>query len=276
MGMYKKEKVWSIFRNVFVWCCVIICVYPVYWLVTTALKTRVDAFAVPPKWIFTPTLENIKAVLLQGTFMKSYRNSIIISVSTTLLAMILGIPMAYALARFKMQNKKGTMMWLLSTKMAPPILIAIPYYVIFKFLGMQDTYLGLIIVYLMFNLAFTVWMSRGFIEGVPIELEDAARIDGATRLRAFWAVDIPLIKGGVAATGILCFITVWNEFLLSLILSGYHTKTAPVTITSFISFEGIRWGEIAAAGILVAMPVIILGILVRKHLISGLTMGAVK
>lgn len=276
MGMRNKEKIWSILRNLFIWCCVLICVYPIYWLLTTALKTRVDAFAIPPKWIFTPTLDNLKKVLHQGTFMKSYFNSIIVSVSTTLLALVLGIPMAYALARFKMEKKEGIMMWLLSTKMAPPILIAIPYYMIFKFLGIQDTYFGLIIVYLMFNLAFTVWMSKGFIEGVPVELEDAARIDGATRLHAFFAIDMPLIKGGVAATGILCFITVWNEFLLSLILSGYHTKTAPVTITSFISFEGIRWGEIAAAGILVALPVIILGILVRKHLISGLTMGAVK
>ena len=276
MGKKRKEQVLSVVTNVFIWVCAVICAYPIYWLVTTAFKTRVDAFAVPPKWIFTPTLENIKLILGAESFMRSYLNSALISFSTVFLALFLGIPMAYALARFPIPKKKGIMMWLLSTKMAPPILVAIPYYMIYKNLHLQDTHFGLIIVYLLFNLAFTVWMTKGFVEGVPIELEEAARIDGATRLKAFFKVDVPVMKGGIAATGILCFITVWNEFLMALILSGYRTKTAPISITGFISFEGIRWGEIAAAGMMVALPVIIMGALVRDHLVSGLTMGAVK
>lgn len=274
--MRSKKLIPSIIRNIFVWVSVILFTYPFYWILTTAFKNRVDAFSMPPKWIFTPTFENFEAVFTAGEFMQSYGNSIIIAISTTLLALLIGVPMAYALSRYKIKNKDGIMMWLLSTKMAPPILIAIPYYMIFKTLRIQDSYWGMIIVYLMFNLAFTVWMTKGFVDAVPEELEEAARVDGSTRLGAFFRIDIPLMKGGLAATGILCFITVWNEFLMALVLTSSKTKTAPVAITSFISFEGIRWGEIAAAGVLVALPVIIMGILVRKHLISGLTMGAVK
>lgn len=276
MNLKMKATITHIIQNLFVWISVLLFTYPFYWLVTTAFKNRVDAFSMPPKWIFVPIIDNFMKVFTAGEFMSSYRNSIIIAVSTTALALAIGIPMAYALARYKVKNKTGTMMWLLSTKMAPPILIAIPYYMIFKQLHMQDSYWGLIIVYLMFNLAFTVWMVKGFIEGVPVELEEAVRVDGASRLRAFFIIDVPLIKGGIAATAILCFITVWNEFLMALVLSSSRTKTAPVAITSFISFEGIRWGEISAAGVLVAIPVIIMGIMVRKYLISGLTMGAIK
>ena len=155
-------------------------------------------------------------------------------------------------------------------------MVAIPYYMIFRFLHLQDTYIGLIIVYLTFNLAFTVWMMRGFIEGIPADLENAAMVDGATRAHAFFKVLIPLIRGGISSTAILCFITSWNEFLMALVLTSSNTKTAPVAITSFISFEGIRWGEIAAAGVMITLPVILMGIMVRKHLISGMTMGAVK
>lgn len=276
MNLKTKEILANIFQNIFLWICILFFTYPFYWLLTTAFKNRVDAFSMPPKWIFVPIMDNFIKVFTAGEFMSSYKNSIIISISTTALALVIGIPMAYALARYKIKNKTGTMMWLLSTKMAPPILIAIPYYMIFKELHIQDSYLGLIVVYLMFNLAFTVWMGKGFIEGVPVELEEAVRVDGASRIRAFFLIDLPLMKGGIAATAILCFITVWNEFLMSLVLSSSKTKTAPVAITSFISFEGIRWGEIAAAGVLVAIPVIIMGLMVRKYLISGLTMGAIK
>lgn len=276
MGLKAKKRATNLISNVFVWICAIGCFFPILWMITTAFKDRVDAFAVPPIWVFTPKLDNFKAVLSSGNFMKAYKNSLIISISTCLLALLLGTPMAYALARFKVPNKKKVMMGLLSTKMAPAILIAVPYYIIYQKLGLTGTYTGMIIVYLIFNLAFTVWMLKGFIEGVPAELNEAARVDGASRLKAFFKVEIPLMKGGIAATVILCFITVWNEFLLSLVLTSSKTQTTPVAIQNFISFEGIRWGEITAAGVLVAAPAVLLGIAVRKYLITGLTMGAVK
>lgn len=276
MGLRAKKRSVTLMSNIFIWICAIICFFPILWMITTAFKDRVDAFAVPPAWIFAPKLDNFKAVLSSGNFMKAYKNSLIIPISTCALALVLGTPMAYALARFKVPKKKKVMMDLLSTKMAPAILIAVPYYIIYQKIGMTGTYIGMVLVYLIFNLAFTVWMLKGFIEGVPAELNEAARVDGASRLSAFFKVEIPLMKGGIAATVILCFITVWNEFLLSLVLTSSKTQTTPVAIQNFISFEGIRWGEITAAGVLVAAPAVILGVAVRKYLITGLTMGAVK
>ena len=276
MSWKAQNRFWSVVRNVFLWACTLLSAYPIWWMITTALKNRVDAFAIPPKNFFVPIFDNFQAVLASGNFMNAYKNSLIISISTCVLALLIGTPMAYALARFKVPKKNSTMMWLLSTKMAPAIMIAVPYYIIFQKLRMTGTYWGMIIVYLIFNLAFTVWMLKGFIEGIPVELSEAARVDGASRLRSFFKVEMPLMKGGIAATAILCFITVWNEFLLALVLTSSRTQTTPVAIQNFISFEGIRWGEISAAGVLVATPAVVLGVAVRKYLITGMTMGAVK
>jgi ABC-type glycerol-3-phosphate transport system permease component len=273
-----KERLHKIIlRNVFVWCCVAFFVFPFYWLITTALKNRVDAFSVPPKWLFTPIFDNFVLVFTTGEFMASYYNSLIIAVLSTFVSLIIGLPMAYGLSnRFRVKNRQGILLWILSTKMAPPIMVAIPFYILFRVLYLRDTYAGMVLVYLIFNLSFAVWMIHGFIDGVPKDLEEAARVDGSTRIRALFVVVLPLIKGGIAATSIICFITSWNEFLMALVLTSSTTKTAPVAITSFISFEGIRWGEIAAAGVLIALPVIIMGVFVRKYLISGMTMGAIK
>jgi multiple sugar transport system permease protein len=276
MGRKQKTTWITLGQNLFVWICTAGFMYPIVWLISTAFKNRVDAFAIPPKHIFVPIFDNFQSVLSSGNFMSAYKNSLIISVGTCALALLLGTPMAYALARFNVPNKNGLLMWLLSTRMAPVVLIAIPYYVIYQKIGLRGTYLGMILVYLIFNLAFTVWMLKGFIEGVPVELSEASRVDGCSRLKAFLTIEIPLMKGGIAATAIISFITVWNEFLLALVLTSFRTQTTPVAIQNFISFEGIRWGEIAAAGVLVAAPAVILGIAVRKYLISGMTMGAVK
>jgi multiple sugar transport system permease protein len=274
--MIKEKKTFVLLRNIFVWLSTIFFVFPFYWLVTTAFKNRVDAFRMPPKWFFIPILDNFAKVLTTGEFMSSYCHSLIIAVTSTVVSLIIAFPMAYALSRFRIKNKTGILLWILSTKMAPPIMVAIPFYMIYRFLHLQDTYVGMILIYLIFNLAFAVWMLRGFIDGIPKDLEEAARIDGLARLSTIFHIILPLTKGGLSATAILSFITSWNEFFIALILTSFRTKTAPVAITSFISFEGIRWGEIAAAGVLITLPVIIMGISVRKYLISGLTMGAIK
>lgn len=271
-----RKKLSALGTNLFVYLSSFFFLFPILWLVSTAFKNRVDAFALPPKWLFVPILDNFKKVFFAGEFMGSYINSVIIAVCTTLLSLLLGIPMAYALARYPIKNKTGIQMWILSTKMAPVMMVAIPFYLIYREIGLIDTYAGMVIVYLLFNLAFTTWMMKGFFEGIPVELEESTRVEGATRLTALFRVVLPLTKGGIAATGIICFINAWNEFMLALILTSSRVKTTPVAITSFISFEGIRWGEIAAAGVLVALPVVVMGILVRKHLVSGMTMGAVK
>jgi ABC-type glycerol-3-phosphate transport system permease component len=273
-----KEKLHqTIVRNVFIWLCVLIFIFPFFWLVTTSLKNRADAFAMPPKWLFTPILDNFKKVLDSGAFVSSYYNSLVIAISSTVISLVVGVPMAYGLSnRFAVKSRQGILLWILSTKMAPPMMVAIPFYMLFTVLRLRDSYIGMILIYLIFNLSFAVWMLHGFIDGIPKELEEAARVDGSTRLVALFRMVIPMIKGGIAATGIICFITSWNEFLIALLLTSSSTKTVPVTITNFITFEGIRWGEIAAASVLVTLPVIVMGICVRKYLITGMTMGAVK
>ncbi|WP_010268349.1 carbohydrate ABC transporter permease [Paenibacillus senegalensis] len=262
--------------QVIYWLMVLAFAFPIFWFILTSFKTRVDAFSFPPKILFTPTLDNFQSVLGNASFIHNYMNSIIIGVSTTLLSLLFGLPAAYALARFHMKKKENLAFWILSIRMAPPIMVILPFYLIFQRLDLLDTYIGLILVYLTISLPFVVWMMRGYFESIPVDLDNAARIDGASRLKAFLMVVIPLASPGIVASAIFSFITAWNEFIFALILTGNQTKTTTIAVTGFISLEGIRWGEVAAAGTLVCLPVILFGLVIQKYLVSGLTMGSVK
>lgn len=270
------KKLQNIAVAVLLWGMIAVFVFPLLWLLLTSLKTRVDAFSLPPKFIFTPTFDNYTNVLADGTFIKFYLNSVRIGVLSTLFSLLLGIPAAYALARFPMRKKEDFAFWVLSTRMAPPIMVILPFYLVFKQFNLLDTTFGLVMIYMTFGLSFVLWMMRSYIASIPIDLEDAARIDGASRLSAFLRVTLPLSAPGIAAASIFTFIMSWNEFLYSLILTGNKTKTATVAITSYITFEGIRWGEVAAAGSMIVLPVLLFGIVIQKYLIQGMTMGGVK
>lgn len=271
-----KGRLEKVLLQILFWGFILVFTLPLLWFFLTSIKTRVDAFSMPPAFIFTPTLSNFSDVLSNGSFLHNYSNSLIISISTTLISLLIGVPAAYALARFEMKGKNDLAFWILSTRMAPPVMVILPFYLLFQKVHLLDTYTGLILVYLTICLPFVVWMMRGYIESIPLDLENAARIDGASRLQAFFKVILPLSMPGIVASGIFAFIMAWNEFLLALILTGNTTKTTTVAITSFITLEGIRWGEIAAAGTLISLPVIVFGILIQKYLVSGLTMGGVK
>jgi len=262
--------------NLLLWVMIAAFVFPLLWLVLTSLKTRVDAFSLPPKVIFTPTFDNYNKVLENGTFLHYYFNSIKVGFLSTFFSLLIGMPAAYALARFQMKKKEDFAFWVLSTRMAPPIMVILPFYLVFKQFNLLDTTFGLVLIYMTFSLSFIMWMMRSYFESIPVDLEEAARIDGVSRLTALVKVIIPLSAPGIAASCIFSFIMSWNEFLYSLIMTGEKTKTATVAITSFITFEGIRWGEVAAAGTMVVLPVLIFGILIQKYLIQGMTMGGVK
>jgi multiple sugar transport system permease protein len=249
---------------------------PLLWLVSTALKTRTDAFAMPPIWIFTPTLDNFVEVLRNQNFLAQYSHSIIVASATTLLALATGLPAAYALTRFRLPYKRALGFWILTTRLLPAIGVLFPLYVIFNQLGLLDTYPGLVVLYLTFSLGFVIWMMRGYLLQIPVELEEAALCDGATRLTALLRIVLPLAAPGMAAVAVLTFIGAWNEFLFALIFTRDAVKTAPVAIVSFMSFEGINWGPLAAAGLLVLAPVFVLSIFVLRYLVAGLAMGAVK
>jgi multiple sugar transport system permease protein len=242
----------------------------------TSLKTRVDAFSIPPKWIFKPILTNYLTVLGDSSFMHYYRNSLVVAILTTVLCLIIAVPGAYAFATFNFKKKNDLSFWVLTTRMAPPILVIVPFYLLFKQFQLLDTVTGLVLIYTTFNLAFVVWMMKGFFEGMPRDIEEAARVDGATRLRCFLTIIVPLAAPGLIASSIFTFIMSWNEYFYALILTGSNAQTVPVAINAYITFEGIRWGEIAAAGILILIPVVLFGILVQKYLVRGLTMGAIK
>jgi len=249
---------------------------PILWLVSTAFKSRTDAFAMPPVWIFTPNLENFAQVLQNENFLAQYGHSIIVASATTILALATGLPAAYALTRFRLPYKRTLGFWILTTRLLPAIGVLFPLYIIFNQLGLLDTYPGLVVLYLTFSLGFVIWMMRGYLMQIPVELEEAAYVDGATRLTTLFRIVVPLAAPGMAAVAVLTFIGAWNEFLFALIFTRDAVKTAPVAVVSFMSFEGINWGPLAAAGLLVLAPVFLMSIFVLKYLVSGLAMGAVK
>jgi len=249
--------------------------FPVLWLIQLSLKVESEAFRMPPQLIFWPTLENYVA-LFQGKFARSFGNSLVVSVATTLISLVLGVPAAYALSRAGFQADKGIALWVLTTRMAPPIAFAIPFFLTYRYLGLIDTLLGLMIIYLTFNLSLVIWMMRTFFDGLPRSLEEAAEIDGAGPWGAFLRITLPLAGPGLATTAIFCFLFAWNDFFFALVLTRSQAQMAPVAIVNFMNYEGWEWGKIAAGGTLIMLPVVIFSLLVRRYLIRGLTAGALK
>ena len=251
---------------------------PILWLFLNSFKTNVDALSIPPRIIFRPTFVDYSAVVIQNpNFARFYFNSIFSSVISTLVVLVLGIPAAYALARFRFRGKLLLAFIILATRMVPQVAIGIPTYLIMLRIGLLDTYTALIVSFVAFNLPFSIWLMIGFIKIIPVELEEAAAIDGCSRLQAILRVVLPLTGPGLAAVGILVMIVCWREFFLPLILtSSPHAKTLSVVAGNFITDYGINWGQMSAFSMLTFLPVIIIAVYAQKYLISGLTMGAVK
>ena len=248
-------------------------VFPFLWLVQMSFRPNDDIFGYA--LLFRPTTEHYQA-LWTGNFPGSFINSIVVSLASTGLALLLGVPAAYALARARFRRGRQIALWILATRMAPPIAFTIPFFLAYRYVGLLDTQIGLIIVYLTFNLALVIWMMQGFFEGVPTALEEAAWIDGCGVWEAFLRVSLPLSAPGLAATAVLCFILSWNDFFYALILTRTNASTAPVAIVNFIQYTGWEWGRIAAAATLVMLPVVVFSLLVRNYLVRGLTAGGTK
>jgi multiple sugar transport system permease protein len=254
----------------------LVCVFPFYWMVTTSLKDQAVALASPPVWLFEPTLDHYRAVLGPKDVGPSLLNSIIVAVSTTALAILLGTPAAYALARFEFRGKADLWFWFITNRMVSPIVLALPIFLLARSLNLIDTHLVLILLYLTFNLPIVVWICADQFRGIPRDLDDAARIDGASRFAVFLRIALPLAAPGVAVSAIFSFIFSWNELLYALVLTRSATRTAPVAATSFMSGYDLPWGEIMATGTLIVLPVIVFALIVSRQLVRGLTMGAVK
>lgn len=249
---------------------------PFYWMVATSLKETKQTFAVPPVFVFQPTLEHYRGVINDGKVPHALLNSVIVTVSTTGLALILGTPVAYVLARFRFRGRDDLLFWFISNRFISPIVVALPFFLIAKNLKLLDTQLALILIYLTFNVPLVVWLCLDQFRSIPKELDESAALDGCSLWQTFFHINLPLAMPGVVVSAILCFIFSWNELLFALILSRQNAKTAPVEAANFMTGFGVRWGEMMATGTLIVLPVVIFAALVSRRLASGLTMGAVK
>jgi multiple sugar transport system permease protein len=282
---------------------------PIVWIVLTSFKTPNAAIAYPPRVLFDPSLEGYVNVFTQRTrqtpeymaslpppetwydelvrsrnmviagpsrFAERYMNSVIIGFGSTFLAVFLGTLAAYGFSRFRVPLKDDLLFFILSTRMMPPIAVAIPIFLMFRRLGLSDTHLGMILLYTAVNISLAVWLLKGFIDEIPREYEEAALVDGYTRLQAFVKVVLPQAVTGIAATAIFCLIFAWNEYAFALLLTSGTAQTAPPFIPTIIGEGGLDWPAVAAGTTLFLLPILVFTVLLRQHLLRGITFGAVR
>jgi ABC-type glycerol-3-phosphate transport system permease component len=252
-------------------------VVPVAWALLTSFKTERDVLAYPPVVVFAPTLANYREVLTgSSSILPNLASSLVVSGAATILTMLFAIPAAYALARLALPMKRAGGFYVLATQMLPPVGLIIPYYLILQKLGGLDSYAGLTTIYLTFSLPFAIWLMVSYFEDVPLEMEEAALLDRAGRLRALWYVVLPQVRGGIAVTTVFVFLNAWNEFLFAVVLGGNRVRPVTVAMFNFISVEQTLWAKLAAGAMLAMAPVIVIGLLAQRHIVKGLTVGAVK
>ena len=251
--------------------------FPVLWGLLTSFKTERDVLAYPPTLIFEPTLANYRDVLFgSATILPNLLSSTIVAGASTLLTLLLAVPAAYALARLDFPGRRASGFYVLATQMLPPVGLIIPYYLMLQKVGALDTYAGLVVIYLTFSLPFAIWLLVSYFEDIPREMEEAALLDRAGRMRALWYVILPQVRGGIAVTTIFVFLNAWNEFLFAVVLGGNRVRPVTVAMFNFISVEQTLWAKLAAGAMLAMAPVILLGLVAQRHIVKGLTVGAVK
>ncbi len=289
---------------------------PIYWITATSFKPRNLATTVPPTVLFEPEISPYVKLMLKRSQLREpvteeeraaapwweqrvmdggekvvrsgrgevqlsgypsrFMNSLIIAITSTVLAVSMGTITAYGFSRFKVKGEQDWLFFILSTRMLPPVVVAIPMYLMYRVVGLNDTHLGLIILYTAFNLSFSVWLMKGFIDEIPKEYEEAALVDGYTRMEAFFKVVLPEAATGIAATAVFCFITAWNEYAFALIMTNRRAQTAPPYIPSQIGSGLPDWTVIAAGTVLFLLPVAIFTFLLRNHLLRGMSFGAIR
>lgn len=248
---------------------------PVLWLLITGFKNEGAAVEMPPTLLFEPTLENYQMIWESGasSFMG---HSAVVSIVSTLLALALGVPAAYALAMLHLKKADDILFWFISTKMLPAVGVIIPLYLIIKQMNMLDSLTSLIVLYTAMNVPLVVWMMRSFFKDIPYETIEAYQVDGATGLQGFFKVTLPLVRPGIISTSLLCFVFVWNEFFFGVSLTSTSAATMPVYMSSFMTQEGLFWAKMSSVATMAVLPALVLGWFTQRQLVRGLTMGAVK
>ena len=278
MTSTRRRRLWTFARVVLIALATIVTLVPVYWMVNTSLKTQVEVFADPPTfWPQNPTVDNYVNLFARRHLGGYIVNSLIIVGCAVLLSLVIGSLAGYSLARFGSRLQQNLDFWVLAPRMIPPVALVVPLFLILQQFGLINKKLGLTLVYTAFNLPFVAWMMRSFFQEIPVDLEEAAMVDGAGRLRSFWDIVLPLAAPGLAATAIFSLIITYNEFFFALILTSTPAAaTLPVGTAALIGKTQTLYGEMAAAGLVAAVPLVIFALLVQRHLVRGLTMGAVK
>ena len=250
--------------------------FPIYWITTASFKTELSLYARPPQWLFSPILENYRRVLTNIPFAHYLVNSLVIAIGTTIGSIVLGTLAGYGFARFRFRASAAVRFLVLVTRMAPRMVLVVPYYLMMQRLGLLDTYTGLVIAYVSFALPFSIWLLIGFFVDVPLEVEEAGLIDGCTPLGVLLRIVIPIAAPGLVVAAIFAFLASWNEFLFALILSGVEAKTLPVVIAGLNTDAGPLYGEMSAAAVMVMLPNVVMTLVLQRYLVKGLTLGAVK
>lgn len=276
MNLHTSNQLKMLSATIICWLVALLIFFPIFWMVLTSFKTEFEAISLPPKLFFTPTLENYQLIFERTGYTRFAWNSVVISVGSSVIGMLLAVPAAYAMAFYPSKRTKGTLLWMLSTKMLPPVGVLIPIYLLFRDAALLDTRLGLIIIFTMMNLPIMIWMIYTYFKEIPVEILEASRMDGASPRQEIMSVIIPISMGGLASSFLLALILSWNEAFWSLNLTA--SKAAPLTafIASYSKPEGLFWAKLSAASTLAVAPIVIFGWLSMKQLVRGLTFGAVK
>lgn len=276
LSLKQRRRLTTVICGSLAWLVALIIFFPIFWMILTSFKTEIDAFATPPQLFFTPTLENYTLVNERSDYFHFAWNSIVVAFGSTIIGMMLAVPAAYSMAFFETKRTKATLLWMLSTKMLPPVGVLVPIYLLFRDTGLLDTLTGLVIIYTMINLPIMIWMAYTYFKEIPKEVLEAARMDGASLLQEMWRVLIPMSKGGLAATVLLSLILSWNEAFWSLNLTASESAPLTALIASYSSPEGLFWAKLSAVSTLACAPILIFGWISQKQLVRGLSFGAVK
>ena len=270
MSPLGRRRALEALRLVVIALVVVIAVLPLAWVVLASFKGPADVSQMPPRLLFTPTLDNYNRVLDAG-FFSFFRNSVVITVAAVALSVALGVPAAYGFSRLRVRGARGLLLFVLAVRFVPYIVFAVPLFVIMVRLGLVGTHVGLTVVYILVNLPLVVWLMKSFFDDVPTDIDDAAAVDGANRVQSFAYIVLPSALAGVACVTILSFIFTWNEYLLALVLSGRAAQTLPVVLTRFLGGmeDPVRWGLLSASSVVVLAPVVLVTLLVHRYVRAG-------
>lgn len=275
MGIKLQKRLWLTISFLIALSMVMWLIFPPMWMILTSFKRGRDVFALPPKLIFTPTIENYLLIFGRPDLLQVFWNTVIVSVVASALTLIIGSMAAYSMARFRTGGQAllfGTLLF----RVLPPIVIGLPFFILFSRLHLIDTLSGLVLAYVAFLLPITIWLMIPFFGDIPREIEEAALVDGCSRFGAFVRVVLPLAQPGLVVTGIYSLLGAWNHFFFGLILTSFNARTLPVEASNFVGEYALQWGEVSAIGSLLIIPPIMVAFFLQKYLVRGLTLGAVK